>query len=60
MKSISTIRIEIKNIWKVGLMLLVIATILSYNKDDDPEMEDAHLAESSQELLIGKWVYNVT
>lgn len=60
MKSISTIRIEVKNIWKVGLMLLVIATFLSCNKDDDPEMEDAHLAESSQELLIGKWFYNVT
>ena len=29
-------------------------------KHDDPEMEAALLADSSQELLIGKWYYNVT
>ena len=60
MKLISTIRLQVKNIWKIGLILLVSATILGCNKDDDSEMEAALLADSSQELLIGKWFYSVT
>ena len=60
MKSISTNRIKIKNIWKVRLMLLLVATILSCSKEDQPEIEASLLADSTQELLIGKWYYSVT
>ena len=55
MKSISKIRIKIKNIWKLRLMLLLAATILSCSKEDQPEIEASLLADSSQELVLGKW-----
>ena len=60
MKSISTMRVEIKNIWKVGLILLVTVVTLSCSKEDKPEMEASLLADSSQELILGKWYFSVT
>ena len=55
MKTISTIRIKFKNIWTLGLLILLATTFLSCNKEDEPEIEASLLAESSQELVLGKW-----
>lgn len=55
MKTISIIRIKFKNIWTLGLLLLLATTFLSCNKEDDPEIEASLLTDSSQELVLGKW-----
>lgn len=56
MKTLFINRIKVKSIWNLKLMLVVvIATLLSCSKEDNPEIETSLLTSDSRELVLGKW-----